>query len=244
MGRTVGAISEGARARRLLPLPLALGRRLLGLRRVRADPADHAVHAHALRLARAAAADRGAPSPTSIVSVYPQATEVLGRLRRAGRLHVPVCAVITDLAALRYWATPGADLHLVTHPESIDEVRSDRRRRRRRSTACTASPRRSSSSRVRALEARRALGLDPAAKIVLVSGGGWGVGDVEGAVREVLAVEGRRPGRLPLRPQRGAPRSSSNATSPATRACASSRSPTRCPTGSPRPTRSSTRPAA
>ena len=32
--------------------------------------------------------------------------------------------------------------------------------------------------------------LDPGAKIVLVSGGGWGVGDVEGAVREVLEVKG------------------------------------------------------
>ena len=64
-----------------------------------------------------------ARNPDIVVSVYPNATEVLGRLRLAGRLNVPLCAVITDLAALRYWATPGADLHLVTHPESIDEVR-------------------------------------------------------------------------------------------------------------------------
>ncbi len=128
-------------------------------------------------------------SPDIIVSVYPQATEVLGRLRRAGRLHVPVCAVITDLAALRYWASPGADLHLVTHPESIEEVRS---------IAGIDSP-------VHCVhgfsdpqflvprevfDARRALKLDPGAKIVLVSGGGWGVGDVEGAVREVLEVHG------------------------------------------------------
>ncbi|HEY4229873.1 MAG TPA: glycosyltransferase [Thermoanaerobaculia bacterium] len=41
-----------------------------------------------------------------------------------------------------------------------------------------------------AADARVALNLDPGAKVVLVSGGGWGVGDVEGAVREVLAVEG------------------------------------------------------
>ena len=86
--------------------------------------------------------------PDIVVSTYPHATEVLGRLRRAGRLHVPVCAVITDLAGLRYWATPGADLHLVTHPESIEEVRriaGDETR----CTASTASPRRSSSSRAR-----------------------------------------------------------------------------------------------
>ena len=56
-----------------------------------------------------------ARNPDVVVSVYPNATEVLGRLRRSGQLRVPVCAVITDLAALRYWATPGADLHPVSY---------------------------------------------------------------------------------------------------------------------------------
>jgi UDP-N-acetylglucosamine:LPS N-acetylglucosamine transferase len=39
-------------------------------------------------------------------------------------------------------------------------------------------------------EARAALGLPLEGRIVLVSGGGWGVGDVEGAVDEALAVHG------------------------------------------------------
>ena len=128
-------------------------------------------------------------SPDVVVSVYPQATEVCGRLRRAGRLQVPLCAVITDLAALRYWATPGADMHLVTHPESIEEVRHIAGEQT--AVHCVQGfcepefliPR-------AAEEARRALQLDPAGKLVLVSGGGWGVGDVEGAVREVLEVKG------------------------------------------------------
>jgi processive 1,2-diacylglycerol beta-glucosyltransferase len=64
-----------------------------------------------------------AAEPDVIVSTYPNMTEVLGRLRRAGRLDVPVCSAITDLAALDYWATRGVDVHLVTHPESIPEVR-------------------------------------------------------------------------------------------------------------------------
>jgi len=127
--------------------------------------------------------------PDIVVSVYPHATEVLGRLRRAGRLHVPVCAVITDLAGLRYWATPGADLHLVTHPESIAEVRQIAGDATQ--VHCVHGftspdflvPREK-------VDARRALDLDPGERIILVSGGGWGVGDVEGAVREVLAVEG------------------------------------------------------
>src|SRR5947208_6428936 len=62
--------------------------------------------------------------PDVIVSVYPVTTEVLGGLRRDGRLDVPVVAAITDLAAMHYWAAPGIDLHLITHPESEEEVRA------------------------------------------------------------------------------------------------------------------------
>ncbi|MGZ4390375.1 MAG: MGDG synthase family glycosyltransferase [Gaiellaceae bacterium] len=127
-------------------------------------------------------------APDAIVSVYPNVTEVLGRLRAARRISVPVIAGITDLAALRYWATPGADLHLVTHPESAGEVRR------------VAGP----SAQVRCVhgftspaflvpravaEARRDLALPLDGKIVLISGGGWGVGDVQGAVDEGLSLE-------------------------------------------------------
>jgi len=126
--------------------------------------------------------------PDVIVSTYPNITEVLGRLRRSGRLRVPVCSAITDLAALHYWASPGVDLHLVTHPESIPEVREiagadteihcvhgfSRPEFRTPQTA---------------EDARLALGLPRDGAIVLVSGGGWGVGDVLGAVTEALRLE-------------------------------------------------------
>ena len=102
---------------------------------------------------------------------------------------MPVCAAITDVAGLRYWATPGADLHLITHPESIDEVHAiagpDA------DVACvhgfTKPEFLAASSRA---ASRLALGLDPEAAIVIVSGGGWGVGAIEGAVDEVLAAPG------------------------------------------------------
>src|SRR5436305_7070896 len=64
-----------------------------------------------------------AERPAVVVSTYPGVTETLGRLRQHGRLGVPVVSAITDLASLLYWAHPGVDLHLVTHPESVDEVR-------------------------------------------------------------------------------------------------------------------------
>ena len=43
-------------------------------------------------------------------------------MRRRGTLGTPVVSAMTDLAALRRWAHPGVDLHLITHPESKAEV--------------------------------------------------------------------------------------------------------------------------
>jgi processive 1,2-diacylglycerol beta-glucosyltransferase len=123
-----------------------------------------------------------------IVSTYPNVTEVLGRLRRSGRLTVPVCAAITDLAAMHYWATPGADVHFITHPESVDEVRSVAGRDT--TVHCVHGFTRPEFLLPRPpAEARAALGLPAEGKIVLVSGGGWGVGDVEGAIEVALGIE-------------------------------------------------------
>jgi hypothetical protein len=86
--------------------------------RVSASALNYALGARGLmRLIRA-------HRPDIVASTYPGTTAVLGILRRRGRLDVPACAVVTDLAALRFWAHPGVDLTLVTHTESIDEVRS------------------------------------------------------------------------------------------------------------------------
>ncbi|HUZ80757.1 MAG TPA: glycosyltransferase [Gaiellaceae bacterium] len=126
--------------------------------------------------------------PDVIVSVYPMTTEVLGKLRRSGRLDVPAVAAITDLAAMHYWAAPGIDLHIVIHPESIEEVRevagADTEVRAvhgltRPEFAEPCDPR----------DARDELGLPAEGKVVLVSGGGWGVGDLESAVDTALRLD-------------------------------------------------------
>lgn len=127
-------------------------------------------------------------NPDVVVSTYPMTTEVLGWLRRRGRLGIPVCAAITDLAAMHYWAARGVDLHLVTHPESIEEVRevagheTEARCVHGLTSSDFAEPRESD-------VARSALGLPREGKIVLVSGGGWGVGDLASAVDAALALE-------------------------------------------------------
>ncbi|HEX8958385.1 MAG TPA: NAD-dependent epimerase/dehydratase family protein [Solirubrobacterales bacterium] len=128
-----------------------------------------------------------ARDPDVVVSTYPGATAVLGMLRENRRLGIPVQSAITDLAGLRYWAHPGVDLHFVTHPESIEEVEKlvgpgSVEWARPPISPDFLTPR----TRV---DARRALDVPPHARLVLVSGGGWGVGDLEGAIGAALSGE-------------------------------------------------------
>jgi len=118
--------------------------------------------------------------PDVIVSTYPAATEELGWLRQRGRLDVPLVSAITDLAALRYWAHPAVDLHLVVHRESIPEVDAIAGPGRVRWVRGLTSPD-FYEPRDRG-EARAALDLPAEGPVVLVSGGGWAVGDLAGAV--------------------------------------------------------------
>jgi UDP-N-acetylglucosamine:LPS N-acetylglucosamine transferase len=133
-------------------------------------------------LARAIAAYE----PDVVVSTYPAVTVVLARLRRLGAIDCATMATITDLTGLFFWAQPGIDTHLVMYDESVPSVEriagpDSARFVRPLISAEFCKPR-------CPLQSRRALGLPEAGRVVLVSGGGWGVGDIEGAVRELERV--------------------------------------------------------
>jgi processive 1,2-diacylglycerol beta-glucosyltransferase len=139
----------------------------------------------AARPIRRAVLERG---PDVAVSTYPGSTEVLGALRAKGKIDAQVVSAITDLAALSYWAHPGVDLHLITHPESAEEVReiapgTDVRSVRGLTDERFYEPRSQA-------EAREQLALPPDGPMVIVSGGGWAVGDLEGAAEEALGIPG------------------------------------------------------
>jgi processive 1,2-diacylglycerol beta-glucosyltransferase len=126
--------------------------------------------------------------PDIVISTYPGTTEVLGALRAKGRIGMPAVSAITDLAALRFWAHPGIDLHLITHPESAEEVGriapgTDVRCVRGMTDERFYEPRSQA-------DARRVLGLPAEGPMVIVSGGGWAVGDLEGAAEEALGISG------------------------------------------------------
>ncbi len=125
-------------------------------------------------------------SPDVIVSTHPAVTVVLGRLRRRGVVDCPTVATITDLTGLFFWAQAGIDMHLVCYAESIAAVE----RIAGRGSATLVAPLIAGEFlRPRCpLQTRRALGLPEEGRVVLVSGGGWGVGDIEGAVRRLCAM--------------------------------------------------------
>jgi len=123
--------------------------------------------------------------PDVVISTYPGVTAVLGMLRENRRLLIPVQSAITDLAGLRYWAHPGVDMHFVTHPESIEEVE-------RLAGPGSVEWMRPPISRDFLMprtrrDARQALDVPAHARLILVSGGGWGIGDLEGAIEAALA---------------------------------------------------------
>jgi len=122
--------------------------------------------------------------PDVVVSTYPAVTVVLARLRRTHAIRCPTVATITDLTGLFFWAQPGIDMHLVMYGESMSSVE----RIAGAGSAQLVSPLISAEfTRPRCpLQARRALGLPEAGRMVIVSGGGWGVGDITGAVHELL----------------------------------------------------------
>jgi hypothetical protein len=87
---------------------------------------------------------------------------------------------------LHFWAHPGIDLHFITHPESAEEVECIAGPGSVRWAKPPTSPS-FLAARSRA-DARRALGLPANGRVISVSGGGWGVGDLLGATRAALDV--------------------------------------------------------
>ena len=125
--------------------------------------------------------------PDVVVTTHPALTCVLGRMRLRRKLVIPLCAAITDLADYRLWSHRGADLHLVMHEHGVAPVELVAGA----GSAALVRP----IVAARFLEiadretARRRLGLRVGGRLVAVSGGGWGVGDLRGAVDAALGCD-------------------------------------------------------
>ncbi len=123
----------------------------------------------------------------AVVSTYPLASQVLGRLRRNGDLRMPVATVLCDMSVHRLWVHAHVDVHLALHAVPAGQARDHGARSvvvvAPLVAAGFAPP---ASGEQRAL-ARSRFSLPPAGRLVLLLAGSWGVGDVERAARDVAA---------------------------------------------------------
>jgi len=124
--------------------------------------------------------------PDVIVSTYPGINPVLGRLRRQGLVRVPVCTTVLDLASLEFWAHAGIDLHLVMHDGSSERIAKLAGAGRSHCVRPLVAP--AFFERRCQAKTRRSLDLPAGGSVALVTGGGWGIGDLEGAVRSALGA--------------------------------------------------------
>jgi UDP-N-acetylglucosamine:LPS N-acetylglucosamine transferase len=124
--------------------------------------------------------------PDVVVSTYPVINPVLARLRAHGRLRCPVGLVVGPLGGLGFWIQPGVDLHLTQY----DEVRACVERIAGPGRAATIRPlvREEFLLPGSCAQARAELEIPAERRVVLVSGGGWGAGDLGGAIDACLAL--------------------------------------------------------
>lgn len=125
-------------------------------------------------------------SPDLVVSTDPRATVALGHLRLLKKLTMPVYALISDLGGVEFWVHPGIDVHLVTHSGLVPAVERLVGRGGVRLVRPPVQP--VFFSPLERADARRALELPEDRAVFLLSGGGWGAGDFDGALLAALDV--------------------------------------------------------
>jgi UDP-N-acetylglucosamine:LPS N-acetylglucosamine transferase len=123
-------------------------------------------------------------APAAVVSTYPLASQVLGRLRRTGRLNAPVAAVMTDPSVHPLCVAGGVDVHLAPGRPTADQIHA------MDAPALAVSPIvdpafRPVHDRAERDATRRRLGLPVDDHLAVVIAGSWGVGDVAATARDI-----------------------------------------------------------
>jgi UDP-N-acetylglucosamine:LPS N-acetylglucosamine transferase len=134
------------------------------------------------------------PGPAAVVSTYPLASQVLGQLRRDGRLAAPVVTFLTDLSVHPLWVAEGVDLHLAIHEVAARQAGRLGARVRVAGPAVgpafhpdapghTADGGLSTEHR----QVRQRFGIPTERPAALVVAGSWGVGEIEDTMRDIAA---------------------------------------------------------
>jgi UDP-N-acetylglucosamine:LPS N-acetylglucosamine transferase len=190
MPRRAGRLLRGLYRRQLTALPQTWGwlLALAGAERCAAGSARLTALADEATLA---AVGTGS---AAVVSTYPLASQVLGRLRRQGRLGVPAITYLTDLSVHPLWVADGVDVHLALHDEAARQAKLHGAADVRIVEPAVAP----AFSRPTALPEpqqppdpaadRARFGLPGTAPLALIVAGAWGVGAVERASADIAAT--------------------------------------------------------
>ncbi|BCJ36429.1 hypothetical protein Athai_39320 [Actinocatenispora thailandica] len=142
--------------------------------------AVHGADRRILRLVR--------PDTVAVVSTYPLASQVLGRLRRTGFLRVPVISYLTDPSVHRTWIAAGVDRCLATYDVTAIEARRLGAAGVRRVAPAVSPDFRPAGTDAEVAAARRAFRLPPTGKLALVVAGSLGLGRPERTACEVAGT--------------------------------------------------------
>jgi UDP-N-acetylglucosamine:LPS N-acetylglucosamine transferase len=133
--------------------------------------------------------DLAATQPTAMISTHPLASQALGELRRQRRLPVPVTTYLTDMSVHRLLVHPSVDLHLAVHQVPAHQAQqlgaATTRIVQPPVPAAFSSTRWSSRARI---DYRRSLGLPLDQRLVLVTGGSRGIGNLEDSANDITAT--------------------------------------------------------
>ncbi|MFI1994959.1 glycosyltransferase [Actinoplanes sp. NPDC020271] len=125
------------------------------------------------------------PDTATVVSTYPLASQVLGRLRRSRRLAVPVAAVMTDPSVHPLCVAEGVDLHLAPGRHTAEQIHA------LNAPVLAVSPVvdpafRPAHDRCERDTLRHRFGLPLDERLAVVIAGSWGVGDVEQTALDIV----------------------------------------------------------
>ncbi|WP_319656316.1 MGDG synthase family glycosyltransferase [Streptomyces stelliscabiei] len=125
-----------------------------------------------------------APDTRAVISTYPGASQVLGALRRRGRLTVPAVTYLTDFSVHALWVAPGIDVHLAVHPVPAAQAHVQGA-----ASATVVGPvtdaRFTPATAGQRTAARERFALPADAPLALLVAGSWGVGPVRRAAAEI-----------------------------------------------------------
>jgi UDP-N-acetylglucosamine:LPS N-acetylglucosamine transferase len=132
------------------------------------------------RMVRAVGADAAL-----VISTYPLASQLLGRLRQDGRIACRALTFLTDMSVHPLWVAPGIDTHLALHPVPAGQAR-DLGAAHTVVTGPAVQPAfRPAVDGGERLAARATFGLPAYEALALVVAGSWGVGAVDRSARDI-----------------------------------------------------------